>query len=85
MKTPAGLDERCRQDPWSQANQGGPKKNPTAQESLFEAGMFRQWGYRAVDYDLESKAGLRVEEAPGAGERNQSVKWLGMSCIFMIL
>ena len=66
MKTPAGLDERCRQDPWSQANQGGPKKNPTAQESLFVAGMFRQWGYRAVDYDLESNAGLRVEKARGA-------------------
>ena len=52
--------------PWSQANQGGPTKNPTSQESLFVAGMFRQWGYRDVDYDLESNAGLRVEKEPGA-------------------
>ena len=28
--------------------------------------MFRQWGYRDVDYDLESNAGLRVEKEPGA-------------------
>ena len=51
--------------PWSQANQGGPKKKSTAQESLFVAGMFRQWGYRDVDQDLESSAGPRAEKEPG--------------------
>ena len=51
--------------PWSQANQGGPTKNPTSQESLFVAGMFRQWGYRDVDYDLESNAGPGIEKEPG--------------------
>ena len=81
MKTPAGLDERCRQDPWSQANQGGPKKNPTAQESLFVAGMFPRWGYRAAG-KLGWSSG---REGTGGQRRNQFVKLLGMSCIFVIL
>ena len=60
MKTPAGLDERCRQDPWSQANQGGPTKNQH-HENLFVAWMFRQWGHGDVDHVLESSAEPGIE------------------------
>ena len=72
MKTPAGLDERCRQDPWSQANQGGPKKRSTFQEYPFVRWMFPSGGIH-VDQDRRKKAGLLPWAGRGPGAARQSI------------
>ena len=43
----------------------GVQRRTQHHKNLFVAGMFRQWGYRDVDYDLESNAGPRIEKEPG--------------------
>ena len=42
-------------------NQGGPKKNTTAQDPLFEVAVFALWECAVK----ESKSDLRVEQEPG--------------------
>ena len=64
MKTPAGWDERCRQNQQSQAIQieiKGVQKRTQQHKSLFVVGMFALWGY-AVE---ESQFDLPVEQEPG--------------------
>ena len=64
MKTPAGWDERCRQNQQSQAIQieiKGVQRRTQQHKSLFVVGMFALCGY-AVE---ESQVDLPVQQEPG--------------------